>query len=234
MLSFQDSKIMQSSEEDVATGFTVTAEGQALVATLVNGVFGVKPSAGTAGENFAGFSLAQQLTPSYLPFVERLTVAGLAVTVANTPQGGTLSVYNVTKAAAVASGASAGNYSISGNVISIVTGGTTVNGDVLEVRYRYSPTTVQVKAIMGDIPPGGAASQTINRVGVIKQGVIYTTEFDTSVDWNNPSNLAIKLSANGLLTLGGSGTTVPNSYITKVPQAGDASGVSYLGLSFSA
>lgn len=234
MLLFQNSRIIQSTERPVAAGATVTAEGQALVATNVGGVFGVKPSTGAAGEIFAGVSLAQQLTPLYLPAVERLTVtAGLTVTVRSTPVGGTLRVYNVTKGAVVAAGVAAGNYSIVGNVITVVAGGATAAADVLEVGYRYSPTTLEAKAIQGDIPAGGAASLTLNSVGAILQGDVYTTEFDTSVDWT-AANPVITLGANGLFTIGGAGAVVPNAYIVKVPSAGSiATGDSVLGIHFS-
>lgn len=228
MLQFQDSRIMQSTERPVAVGATIVAEGSALVADTTGGVFGVKPSAAASGELFAGVSLAQQLTPLYLPYVERGTVAALVVTLTNTPAAGTIRVYNVTKAAVVAAGGAAGNYGISGNVITIVTAGTTVNGDVLEVSYRYSPTTLQARTIQGDIPPGGAAALTLGSVGVISDGDIVTTEYDTSVDWS-AANVVIKTGANGLFTIGGTGTTI-NGFVTKVPAAGDA----FLGIHLNA
>jgi len=234
MLLFQNSRIIQSTERPVAAGATVAAEGQALVNDTTGGVHGVKPSTGASGEIFVGVSIAQQLTPLYLPSIERATVtAGLTVTTLNTPVAGTLRVYNVTKAAVVAAGSSAGQYGISGNVITVVTGGTTVAADVLEVSYRYSPTTLQARAIQGDIPAGGAASLTLNSVGVVLSGDVYTTEFDTSVDWT-AANPAIKVGANGLFTIGGSGATVPNAYIVKVPTFGSPNtGDSVLGIHFS-
>jgi hypothetical protein len=227
MLNFQESRIMQTIERPVASGATVTAEGQALVNDTTGGVAGVKPATGASTELFMGVALSQQLTPLYLPFIERQTVAALAVTCSNTPAAGTIRVYNVTKAAVVTAGAGAGQYGISGAVITIVTGGTTVNTDVLEISYRYSPTTLQVRSIQGDIPPGGAAGLTLNSVGVITQGDVVTTEFDTAVDWT-AANPTIKLAANGLFTIGGSGPTV-DCKIIKVPASGDA----FLGLHFA-
>ena len=228
MIQFQDSKFGSSEELPIMVGATVTAEGQALVADYTGGVFGVKPSAGAAGEQFVGVSLSQQLTILYLPYVERLTVAALAVTTSFTPAAGTIRVYNVTRAAAVAAGAGAGQYGISGAVITVVTGGATVNTDVLEVSYRYSPSTVQARAVQGDIPAGGSAALTLGTTGVVTSGTIVNSEFDTSVDWSaNPTT--VKLAAGGLFTVGGSGINVPNCHVTQVPSASNP----FLGLRFS-
>lgn len=231
MILLSNSKLTQVTEYPVAAGATITAEGQALVADYTGGVFGVKPSAGASGEQFAGVSLAQQLTLLYMPMVERFTLpatGALSFTTSFTPASGTIRVHNVTDGADVAAGAAAGNYGIVGNVVTIVAAGASSAGEVIEISYRFSPTTIQARALQGDIPAGGAAALTLGTIGVVTQGTIITSEFDTSVDWStNPT--VVKLGANGLFTVGGSGITVPNAYITEVPNVSSP----YLGIHFS-
>ena len=229
MILFPSSKIVQSTEMPVATGFTVTAEGAALVADRTSGVFGAKMSAGVANEQFLGVSLAQQLTLLYVPKVESLVQgAPNTITLAKAPASGSLRVVDATTGTVQTLGAAtnANEYSIVGQVITLPAAQT---GHTYTVYYRYSPTTVEARTIQGDIPAGGAASLTLGSVGVITQGTVVTSEYDTSVDWS-VANPVVKLGANGLFTIGGSGVTVPNAYVTQIPSATD----SFLGVHFSA
>jgi len=222
MLKF-NVNITDSVERPVAAGYTVSAEGQALVADTTDGVFGVKPSTGASGEKFAGVALSQQLTLEYLPIVEEFVVAEdeITVTLSHTPVGGTLRVLGNGSALAVGTPAGdATKYSISGSVITV---NTALKGKSVVVAYRYAPTVIEAKTIQGDIPPGGAASLTLNSVGVIRRGDIFTSEYDTSVDWTGDPDVA--LGANGLFTVGGSGTEI-NAVVIQVPSATDP----FLGL----
>jgi hypothetical protein len=218
MLRFELSKISDSMEKPVAAGATVTAEGQALVAVAGGGV---KPATGAAGEIFAGIAMAQQITPLALPKVERLIVAAdNTVTLAGTPLASTLRVVRTDTGAALVAGTpgtNATDYSISGTVVTV---NSALVGKTVEVAYRFAPTTLQVKAIQGDIPPGGAAALLLNSVGVVIKGDVVTTEFDTTADWSTVSaSTPIKLAANGLFTIGGSGATVAGAYVTQLPSA---------------
>lgn len=230
MLLFQDSKIVQSVEQPVVIGSTITAEGQALVAAYASGVYGVKPSTGAAGEQFVGVAFSQQMTPLYLPNFESLTVNATTyqVTLAYTPAAGTLRIVNASGTVQTAGDptTTANTYSITGNVVTFHSGQA---GVVMTISYRYSPTTVQARSVQGDIPAGGSAGLTLNSVGVVTQGSIVTSEYDTSVNWGTGAAIIVTLGANGLFTIGGSGTVVPNAYVTKVPSAGDP----YLGLHFA-
>lgn len=230
MLNFADSKIMQSTERPVATGYTVTAEGAALIQDAVNG--GVRMTAGVSTEIFAGVSLSQQLTPLAFPRLEALTVDGAlyTVTLFGTPISGTLRVVNAAGSALAAGTptSDATKYSISGNVITV---NSTLAATTITVSYRYVPTTVQAKYLQGDIPPGGAASLILDSVGLITSGDIVTSEFDTSVDWTSVNaSTHIQLAAGGLFTVGGSGAVVPNSYVYKLP----TTSYNWLGIRFVA
>lgn len=226
MLKF-NVNISDSVERPVAQGFTVTAEGQALVADRTGGLYGVKPSTGASGEQFAGVSISQQLTPLYLPIMEVLTVPATgtyAVTLAKTPAGGTLRVVSSGAGvlAAGSPGAEVDEYSITGNVI-------TVNvaraANTLTINYRYSPTTVELATVQGDIPPGGSVSLVLGSVGVIRRGDIYTSEYDTSVDWT-AANPLVYAGANGLFTTVQGTAALVNCTVIGVPSASNP----FLGL----
>lgn len=221
MLLFDKTRILESVEVPVQTGFTVTAEGQALVSDYTGGVFGVKPSLVGAGQYY-GASMAQQLTLLYLPMMESVvspTIAPVpttfAITLARTPTGN-IRFYDVTNGVAIVAGNPAANpneYTLVGNLLTLNYAAQGA-GKTLALSYRYSPTTVEALSVQGDIPPGGAANLTLGTMGVIRKGRIATTEFDTSVNW--AAGGALTVTANGLYTIGGA-TPVTGAVIIEVP-----------------
>jgi hypothetical protein len=225
-LNFTKTRILESIEVPVQNGFTVTAEGQALVADYTGGVFGVKPATGASTDVYYGVSIAQQITLLYLPYFEATTLtipatAPYTITLTNTPAAGTLRVYNATAGSAITSSTSppgTGTYYLAGNVLTF--NAAQAGANVL-ISYRYSPTTVQALTFQGDIPPGGATSLYLGTMGVILKGQVATTEFDTTVDWTGVTSPVLKLAANGLYTIGGSGATVPNAVVVQLPSVSD-------------
>lgn len=225
MLLFDKTRILESVEVPVQTGFTVTAEGQALVSDYTGGVFGVKPSLVGAGQ-FYGVSIAQQMTLLYLPMMETVVTPTISpaptyvtITLARTPASNirfynnTTSVLASTTNVSPAMPAAATEYNLTGNVLTLLYANHGA-GNSLSLSYRYSPTTVEALTVQGDIPPGGAANLTLGTMGVIRKGRIATTEFDTSVNWAAGGTLTV--TANGLFTIGGA-TAVPNAVIVEVP-----------------
>lgn len=221
MLYFPNTRQYVSVELPVAPGSKVTAEGQALVAdTVAGGVFGVKPSTGAATDNFVGVSVGQQMTLSFMSKVEEgVQGAGNTFTLARTPSASTLSVWSVTDGVAVPAGA--GGWTLAAAVVTLDAAWA---GDTLRFTYRYAPTVNEARAIQGDIFPGGPAGDLVNQIGVIKNGNVYTTEFDSSVNWH-AANPTVRVGANGLFTIGGAGTIVPCAIIA-VPSVEQP----YLGL----
>lgn len=218
MLHFQSVQIVESRDYPVAQGFTVTAEGQALVADYTGGQFGVKPSTGTAGEQFVGVSISQQLTILAMPETVTVVIAE-KITLPHVPLNGTLLVMDTTTGTALTPAAgdpASGQYSINGKELTF---NSAQSGDDCTISYRYSPTTMEARTIQGDIPPGGAANLTLDTMGVILKGQVATFEYDTSVNWQ-VANPVLKLGANGLFTLGGSGVDVPGAVIVDLPVNG--------------
>jgi hypothetical protein len=220
MIYFPQTKGYISKEYPLVVGAAVTAEGQAMVGLTAAGVFGVKPSTGVASEVFVGIAVSQQITITSLPKIEDVVVpAGLVVTLARTPSAGTSSVWDKTSGAVVVAGGA--GWTLVGNVQTMAAG---FLGHTLQFSYRYAPNANESRSIQGDIVPGGPAGVLVNQIGIIKNGVVWTTEFDTLVNWD-ATNPVVALGANGQFTIGGVGTVV-NCTIVNVPSASSP----YLGL----
>ena len=206
MLYFPNGRVAVSRELPVDASSSVTAEGVALVANTVNGVFGVRPSTGAAGEKFEGVAVSQQMTINSLARVETFVVpAGLVVTLARTPSAGTVSVYNKTTQAVIASG----TWTLAGTSLTLPGAAA---GSEIDVYFKYAPSANESRSIQGDVYPGGAAGFVVGQVGALKNGPVFTSEFDPTVNWN-ATNPTVTLGANGQFTIGGTGTAVQATVI---------------------
>ena len=218
MIYFPLTRLVDSSEAAVAPTANITAEGQALVKAAT----GVAPSLGTSADVFAGFAVmgvsAAPVAALYGTKVESALVPGNGVvTLGQTPVSGQLAVFDNTAGAAVASP------TVSGKTVTGLTAGNTVT-----VTYKYALTTLQSRALQGDTQPGGYAGSYVGQVGLAKRGVIYTDQFDASVNW--AAATGIKLMANGQITnQAGTGVAI-DGYVVAVPNQE----VPYLGIEFSA
>jgi hypothetical protein len=216
------SKYVDSAEAVVAPGAVIDAEGLVLVRAAGAQAAGVLPSTGTNADLFAGFSIAGT---SAAPFaegfsnkIETFTVpANGKVTLQFTPVPNQTFVFDTTTSAAVSPVTVVGKQ---------VTGLTV--GDEVVVTYKYALTVLQARALVGDVQPGGYSGAYIGQIGLIKRGLIYTSEFDASINWTAAT--AVKAAAGGQVTdQTGSGITLP-AVIVAVP----SSEVTFLGLEFSA
>ena len=221
-ISLPLTKIVDSTEMVTAPGAIIQAEGQALVRAANNQAAGVQVSAGTSGEKFVGFSFAGT---SAAPFPEAITnrvetyvaSAGGSIKLSRTPISGQVSVWNDTDGAAETGG------TVTGDTISGLDA-----GDTYTVTYKFSETVLEAVARQGDVQPGGYSGAIYGQIGVVTRGLIYTSEFDASVNWRAAT--AVKLGANGQLTdQNGSGVDI-GAQIEAIP------GVEYpfLGIRFSA
>jgi hypothetical protein len=226
MLNLTSCQINRSDEMPLDLAATLSAVGCA----LVQGTDGsVKPGTGASTEKFVGASLSQPLALSAFPKVETLTVnAQGKVVLAKAPIGGTLRVVNASGAALTAGDPATVTtaYSIVGEEVTVHS---SLVGTALTIVYQFVPNMVEARTLQGDTQPGGAASLTTGTVGVIRAGTIYTSEYDTTVDWTAP-NADVRVGANGRFTIGGNGAVVPNAQVRRIPTGVDAT----LGLYFSA
>lgn len=207
--------VIRSTEEPLAPGVSLAADGQALVTVNTNGSYGVKPAAGSAGEVFAGFVNAQT---SAVPFLQGTATkvqtlvlnAGGVASLAKKAIAGTVSVFNLTAGAPVASA----DFSLAADGTTLTSSGNA--GATVSVTYTYALTVLEARSLFGDIQPGGYAGHTLGQTGVAKQGRVYTDQFDTAVNWRAATGL--KLAAGGKLTdQTGSGTLLKNATIVSIP-----------------
>ena len=209
MLYFPNGRPILSSELPIASGASIAAEGQALVGSTVNSVFGVAPSAGTGTENFLGLAVSQQIALTSFPKVQEFVQPNTdLITLSRTPSASTLAVYNVTTNTLLTITT---HYTVSG---AVVTMNSAFRGNTIRFIYKFAPSAVEARAISGDVYPGGAAGTSIGQVGIFMKGTVFTTEFDSTKDWTQ--TVTVKTGANGQLTQGGSGVTVP-CVIVSVP-----------------
>lgn len=217
------SKYPDSAEAAVAPGVVVYAEGLALVRAQGAQAAGVLPSTGTSADIFAGFSIAgtsaAPFAEGYINKVESFVVPATGnVTLQFPPVVNQTFVFDNTSNAAV----------VAPTVVGKQVTGLTV-GDEVTVTYKYPLTVIQARALSGDVQPGGYSGAYIGQIGLIKRGLIYTSEFDASKDW--AAATAVKLAAGGQVTdQSGSGVAITNCLIVALP----GSDVPFLGLEFSA
>lgn len=224
MLSFERSRAVTSDNRPLAPGATISAEGQALVASYTGGSFGVKPSTGVAGEQFVGIAIIEVIDQSSMPAVETdLVVASNVVVLLNAPQAGTLRVTLDGSPATVVGGApAAGEVQIDGSNPKQLNFNAADDGKAVQlVAYKYAMTVAQSKAIQGDQAPGANIGAQLGYTGVLEEGDFYTSEYDTLIDWTSiTASAPITLGANGQLTKGGTGTAL-RAIVIGVPTSGD-------------
>ena len=214
----------RSVEKRLATGAVLTAVGQPLVASMEGGHQVVSVSAGVAGESFAGFAIAQTSAVPVVPTthvkVETVVVPATGiVTVAKAPLAGT------TAAVRTDTGATVAVASVTGTAVDLAVASA---GLTVRVIYRYTLTVAEARSLVGDVQPGGYSGNTYGLIGCAQEGVIYTDQFDTSVDFNTATSL--KLDTGGLVSnQTGAGVTI-NARVVATPSAD----YPFLGIEFDA
>lgn len=223
MLYMPKTALFDSEEAVLSKSAVISAEGQALVITAD----GLKESAGTKGEVFAGFVCQRvSATPILEDFycaVEELTVAtegSLELQRAPLSQA-VVGLVNADSGEAIA-----GDTTVAGKTISNTN--LTVGLNV-RVVYKYAMSVVEAKSRLGDVQPGGPSGALVGQIGLVSRGTVYTNCFDTAVDWKSVT--AIKLGANGIVTAGDDkqGTEI-KGYVVEAPTAM----YPFLGIKFSA
>lgn len=220
------SSYTRSKDFPLAANAVLAADGQAMIGSTVNGLFGALPSTGAGTDVFVGFLNTQTSAAPFLQStatkVEDIVLGPSGTTtLALAPVSGTVSAWDLTAGAAV----SGGNLSVDsvGNVT--VTGG---GSHEILFTYSYALTVTQARAMFGDVQPGGYSGTVVNQASIVQQGTIYTDQFDTTKQWRSATS--VKLAANGKVTdQSGSGVTVP-CVIIQLP----TTDYPFLGLDFNA
>lgn len=220
MLYLPKSYATRSTERPIAKGAIFQAEGQVAVYKKGATHEGVMPSTGGADEIFAGITFtatrAETFPLTYFNKVEDHLVGGFGiVTLQRAPIAGQFLVIDLDTGDKVTTG------ELSGKEISKLTVGANVR-----VTYKHNVTPVEALAIAGSLQPGGPAHVILEQIGLVEDGLQFTSEFDASVDWSKVT--AVKAAANGqIVGQDGTGIELP-LVVAHVP----SEEIPYLGLKF--
>lgn len=224
-----------SDSQSVATGKTVSEEGQGLVAVMEGGVEKVKPSEGLAGEKIVGFAMFRQKTfataavvedhivPTAAPYVVELGKQHLLagqVRVLDVVAGTDLGV-------AAAPPVVAGGEFLADLAHGTVAFNVAEAGKTVRVFYRYELTVAEALLQFYEAPTNHPDPNFFSQVGVGKgKGRVFTMHYDQSIDWS--SAVVPALGDKGIITDGGVGPVIPNARVVNVPSPTDP----YLGIEF--
>lgn len=227
MILFSKTRVDRSVTRSVNNATLITAEGAPLVGDLAT-ENGVAASAGGGSEVFVGISLSQQKSILSAATVEEVIVGSDGrFSLSNARQGSawrpTL-LHATTGAETLLDDTPGTPGSPTAGEVEAVAGSTTLyqtnvslSGRTVRVYYRYSPTAIQAQMLQGDVLPGGDSGYILNTVGVIIAGDVYTSEYDTTVDWVTGG--VLKINASNQFTIGGSGPTATGARIISKPTA---------------
>jgi len=207
-------------------------EGMALCGVMEAGLFKSTILAAPGGTDiFQGLAYNYYTAPATLVNVETITVPSgspYTVTLTNLPIAGTtdlLAKDSTGQVYAFNALHAANQYAVTG---SVVTFDASAAGKVVTFTYSYAPTVQQVQYLFGDGVAGHTTAAAVTgTIGLIRRGLVYTSNFDPVVDW--ATNPAIKVLPNGIIGSSGSGPTIPG-YVYEVPSADSP----FLGINFSA
>ena len=228
MIKLQKTRIMNSFHRNVATGYDVRDEGVALVYVNENGETKVKPSAGTAGEKFAGVSISQVQVPGILSAIEVFQGSGnltLKLSKTNLVSGQVAIVVDGVYLA-VAGSASAGHFSVDAatGVVTLdaANAGTALAPVELKAIYKYAPTFIEAVNAQGNGPAGGITAASYYSVsGVVMEGDVATDCFDVTDNWTQTTG-PVYLGPNGIFTLKSGGTELKGVNVLEAPIAAPA------------
>ena len=242
MLDRSRSRIGRTYEIDVLSTDNVLEEGLALTSVIENNVAKARRSNGVDNTIFLGVSWGDRLGVSAITSLPKIITAtagaansggagfarvSLGYTSTGTPDMTVINGAGYGAAAPmtpVAIGAgldTATEYGLDADGRSIVV----INalaGTQFFIAFRYAPTAVELVQRFGDVIWPQSSTQ-LHRIGVIATGDLYTTNFDTSVDWSTIDTLAtaevLRAGPNGRFTVNAAGAICRNTMVIAAPTA---------------
>jgi hypothetical protein len=233
-----------SLQKDVASGQVVDREGVVLRSVLEAGQEKVQKADGSAATyEIAGFAISDNETIGIIPAVEDFTIPAApgpyTVQLAHTSLVGTApnSSVRVMEIGGSDWTEVAGAPAATEFQPVVTTGVITFNvadaGKSVRIWYRANLTVAEARLRFFQRNINNDAGAIFNTVVVgMGAGEIYTAEYDTNVDWSTAvpgSTGVITSGADGILTIGGSGTAIPGARCIHVPDIDQP----YLGIAFS-
>jgi len=192
----------------------------------------VQPTTGTSGAYFAGIALNVFTRPSTGVWIDTLVVGSTTptVTLSQIPTAAsTISVVvGTTQYSQVGSAPTSTQYTVGGTNNQTLTFNTAAAGQTVVVTYRYNLTIQQAEIFVGDGVAGGySPSSVTGTVGCIERGIVFTSDFNTSVYWGAGNITNITGASGGLLTTGGTGCAVTGT-VYQIP----TTDIPFLGVYF--
>jgi len=217
MLQLRETRIIRSTHSPVLSSVLIAEEGMALVYEKENGETKVKPSAGVAGELFAGVSISRNIHPGALPYVQETTVPATGtVELVRAPIAGQLLVKLAGVQLAIVTGApaAAAEVQLQGANLVFASGQA---GKSVVAQFLYIPSVIEARSVIGDGPVGGLASTAESVIGIIKDAEFATNMFDASQDWS--TTLYAKTGPGGTFTPGTAADHIMNVVVKNAPTA---------------
>ena len=234
-----------SLQKNVATGQVVDREGVVLRSVLEAGEERVQKADGAAATYaIAGFAISDNETIGIIPVVEDFTIPAApgpyTVQLAHTSIVGPAAPNSSVRVMEIGgsdwtevAGAPAGTQFQPNLTTGVVTFNSADAGKSVRVWYRANLTVAEARLRYFQRNVNNDAGAIFNTVVVGGgTGEVYTAEYDTNVDWSTavPGGAnAIKTGADGILTIGGSGTDIPGGKVIHVPDIDQP----YLGIAFN-
>jgi hypothetical protein len=191
----------------------------------------VQPTSGTSAF-YAGCALNVFTRPSTGVWVDTLVVGSTVPTVTLTQVPTATTTVSVVLSGAqltqVGSAPTSAQYTIGGTNNQTLTFNAANAGQTVVVTYRYALTVQQAEIFVGDGVAGGYSPSTVTgTVGSIERGIVFTSDFNTSVYWGAGNVTNITGAAGGLYTTGGSGAAVTGT-VYQIP----TQDIPFLGIYF--
>jgi len=223
MIDISMTTFFQSGEYEINDDATATniVEGSPLVLVGADGKGKVSLGTGSNDEKFMGVAFAGFVRPTVLVNEEKF-VAGTTAHVTEKAALSTPLVYIdgvfATVSANAPSAAGEVQFTAATSTLTFYTDDADKNVVVL---YKYAAPLALARAAAGDGYPGGLSLSQLNgTIGVLKQGTVYTDQYDLTVDWSAANVGTIKVNSAGLFTIGGTGATVENARVVAAPGFG--------------
>jgi hypothetical protein len=179
----------------------------------------IVPSTGAAGEVLAGVSFLRNTVPSRLASVDNYLVpSNNIVQLPRAPIAGQLYASIAGAPLTLVSGTPAAPDEAQigpGNTLLLFGQG----GQKVFVQFRYEATVSEAAMFQGQPNiPGAVAANQLGELGIITKARVATSCFDASADWS--SGIFVKLSANGIFTVGTANDNLHNVILLAGPSAG--------------
>ncbi len=198
-------------------------DGTGIIGKQVSGVMSATVnSVATNNDLFLGVSMSTLTLPTINTVTTPITVptsAPYTVILPNTPNTGQINVQYASNLASFTSETTVGavtttaEYNLTGSTLTFYSGDA---GASLLATYQYNVSVLQAQALAGVGLIGGVSPANITgTIGVIKRGLVYTSLFDNSVNWNSTTQVVV--GNNGVFTAYGNTGAAVNGYVAAAP-----------------